>query len=335
MDTTIVILFREQTIGAPRTNVPVLVPNVDSSYALQSTNERISQANPIPIKAHYKRFQMANQEIPSNVEFEESAVSAFLLDRDFIMAAQNDSYAESGEPQQHSSGASIVSGEGNCATVADAARFGTSALASATNDDPQLWQHGMYGGYFHHREPETMDTTARVSEHASSAAAGGGDPFDDAFVDEPQQPVAIHPSQGKHLRMQSLLSERVHGLDPSSETEDDAYEPEHHNNPAVPYNDADVLLGRGGLTNRHPGNQEYLIKKTEMQHRYLKASKQEKTRISQELVDWVYNQGGRFMKVVDDEWVEIDNAAARKKASQALREINTSETRARKRARYK
>lgn len=43
----------------------------------------------------------------------------------------------------------------------------------------------------------------------------------------------------------------------------------------------DVLLGRGGLANRHLGNQDYLREK----ERYLAASKDEKTGISQELVD--------------------------------------------------
>lgn len=102
-------------------------------------------------------------------------------------------------------------------------------------------------------------------------------------------------------------------------------------------NDKDVLMGRGGRTNNHPGNKRYLVEKDRIQPRYLKADKNEKTGISQELVDVVHGWGGRFLKLETDgvTWVEIDEKTARKKASQSLREINTPEVRAAKRAKYK
>jgi hypothetical protein len=102
------------------------------------------------------------------------------------------------------------------------------------------------------------------------------------------------------------------------------------------YTDVDVLLGRGGLANRHPGNQAYLRQKEQMQNRYLIASKDDKTGISQELVDWIYAHGGRFLKFDkhENQWYVVDDHTARKKASQTLREINTAENRARKRAKY-
>jgi hypothetical protein len=83
----------------------------------------------------------------------------------------------------------------------------------------------------------------------------------------------------------------------------------------------DVKLGRGGHVNGHIGNQMYLEKKMEIQDRYLAASKEEKTDISQELVDAVHAWGGRFLKE-DKEvgWFEVTNIIARKKASQTLRE---------------
>lgn len=73
-----------------------------------------------------------------------------------------------------------------------------------------------------------------------------------------------------------------------------------------------------------------------MQSRYLAADKNAKTPISQELVDIVKKWGGRFLKLDADsnQWYEIDNLTARKKASQTLREINTPEERALKRAKY-
>jgi len=100
--------------------------------------------------------------------------------------------------------------------------------------------------------------------------------------------------------------------------------------------DADVLLGRGGRTNHHPGNKRYLEAKDLIQDRYLAASKNEKTDISQELVDVVHAWGGRFLQLdeIANKWFEVTNIKARKKASQTLREMNTPEQRAAKRAKY-
>jgi len=100
--------------------------------------------------------------------------------------------------------------------------------------------------------------------------------------------------------------------------------------------DLDVLLGRGGETNHHPGNKCYLKEKDLMQERYLAASKTEKTGISQELVDRVHKWGGKFLDKdpVSGRRYVISNLRARKKASQTLREINTPEVRAARRRRY-
>jgi hypothetical protein len=98
--------------------------------------------------------------------------------------------------------------------------------------------------------------------------------------------------------------------------------------------DLDVLMGRGGRTNHHKGNMRYLAEKERLQPKYLAAAKEEKTEISQELVDIVHAWGGRFVKTEDDRWYQVENVVARKKASQTLREINTPEERAAKRARY-
>lgn len=95
-------------------------------------------------------------------------------------------------------------------------------------------------------------------------------------------------------------------------------------------------MGRGGRSNHHPGNARYLEAKLTIQPRYRKATKEEKTGISQELVDVVKNWGGRFVKLdeANQRWYEVDNVTARKKASQTLREENTPESRAQKRAKY-
>jgi len=100
--------------------------------------------------------------------------------------------------------------------------------------------------------------------------------------------------------------------------------------------DVDVLMGRGGRTNHHKGNENYLKIKERIQPRYLAAAKEDKTAISQELVDAILLEGGRFLKLdpLTERWYVVDNQVARKKASQTLREINTPEVRAAKRAKY-
>jgi hypothetical protein len=87
------------------------------------------------------------------------------------------------------------------------------------------------------------------------------------------------------------------------------------------YTDQDVLLGRGGLVNHHPGNKAYLQHKTRLQPRYRAASRTTKTSISLELVAWVHARGGRFLdRDVRQVWYEVDTKRARAKASQTLRE---------------
>ena len=95
-------------------------------------------------------------------------------------------------------------------------------------------------------------------------------------------------------------------------------------------------MGRGGRTNHHKGNEYYLNLKTSMQPRYLAAAKEDKTAISQELVDAIHQRGGRFLKLEDhsNRWYVVSSRVARKKASQTLRELNTPEARAAKRAKY-
>lgn len=101
----------------------------------------------------------------------------------------------------------------------------------------------------------------------------------------------------------------------------------------------DVLCGRGGNINSHPGNIAFRSYVSEHKNTYnLTTNKHEKSAISQSVVDRIHNlsPSGRFlMKVqVKDKdhksngggggvvsfWVEVDNAKAVAKTSQALRE---------------
>ena len=86
-----------------------------------------------------------------------------------------------------------------------------------------------------------------------------------------------------------------------------------------------VLFGRGGGTNNHRGNILYLLHKLKLQVPYtLVATQKGKKALSQQLVNYVHARGGRFVaREDDDRWFEVDDATARRKASQTLREDKT------------
>lgn len=103
------------------------------------------------------------------------------------------------------------------------------------------------------------------------------------------------------------------------------------------YTNKDVLAERGHRSNNHPGNEMYRAEKERLQPRYLAtSSKTEKTMIAMELVDTVHQWGGRFLRMDKKKglYYELDEKAARRKASQALRENLTPEDREQKRRKY-
>jgi hypothetical protein len=87
----------------------------------------------------------------------------------------------------------------------------------------------------------------------------------------------------------------------------------------------DVLCGRGGLTNHHPGNVFFRRLVRMKQEAYLMASKREKAGVAKEIVDIIrkLSPPGRFLKKDPQNpgaWIDIGDRKAREKTSQALRE---------------
>jgi hypothetical protein len=94
----------------------------------------------------------------------------------------------------------------------------------------------------------------------------------------------------------------------------------------------DILCGRGGSINNHPGNKIYRTWVHERKNSYnLAVNKSEKARISREIINLVQSLDppGRFLTKDPDStsmvgsttmWVEIDDVKAMAKTSQALRE---------------
>jgi len=95
-----------------------------------------------------------------------------------------------------------------------------------------------------------------------------------------------------------------------------------------PHNN-DVLFGRGGGTNHHPGNKRYRELVEERKTRYVNATRSEKPQIAQEIVTlWRKEQKppGRFLKLNEKtkKWDDVGYKKAREKTSQALREKATN-----------
>ena len=89
-------------------------------------------------------------------------------------------------------------------------------------------------------------------------------------------------------------------------------------------NDNDVLSGRGGLTNHHPGNKRYRKWVELHKDKYRQGSMNDKTKIAKQIIQLVRNQSppGRFLKRDDKNkpWFELTEEKAERKTKQALRE---------------
>lgn len=82
----------------------------------------------------------------------------------------------------------------------------------------------------------------------------------------------------------------------------------------------DVLSGRGGRTNTHPGNQYYRELIVSRCTAYEEATKIMKPEISEQIVRTIYLRGGRFLRRGSDGWYcDIGWTTAKEKTSQALR----------------
>ena len=90
--------------------------------------------------------------------------------------------------------------------------------------------------------------------------------------------------------------------------------------PDCDINDKDVLSGRGGGTNNHPGNKEFRSLVDQYRSEYVLSKKWAKREIARNIVDSIRSDGGRFLKKEGSMWYDIGDQKAREKTSQALRE---------------
>jgi len=97
------------------------------------------------------------------------------------------------------------------------------------------------------------------------------------------------------------------------------------------------LFGQCGESNNNPGNEHYRNIVDRVRPVYTDATMTEKMALAQAVIDEIAANGGRFLKKDRSvqKWYLASEVAARKKASQALREKHvTPEQRAEKRRKY-
>lgn len=92
-------------------------------------------------------------------------------------------------------------------------------------------------------------------------------------------------------------------------------------------NENDVLCGRGGGTNVHIGNRRFRAVVKEFKNEYIYAKKRDKPEVAEKVVNIIRAKSppGRFLRKVRApdgkwKWVDVGDAKAKEKTSQALRE---------------
>lgn len=83
----------------------------------------------------------------------------------------------------------------------------------------------------------------------------------------------------------------------------------------------DVLLGKGTTIAEHTGNLRAFHIVEMNRDRYEKASKFEKTHVSERIVHLIHESYGRFLKKEDGGWVECTKTEAREKISHCFRRL--------------
>lgn len=95
----------------------------------------------------------------------------------------------------------------------------------------------------------------------------------------------------------------------------------------------DVLCGRGGAVNSHPGNVAFrrLVHKHRTTYFASSTRKLDKARIAKEIIAQVHALPGRFLKQdgKTGKWLEINEQKAKKKCGQAFRDITPHDERSR------
>lgn len=193
-------------------------------------------------------------------------------------------------------------GQGGAPDLTAAHQAAATAHLKAQNHQQQLQQQQQYTHQDSQRQANKKITS--ILSRAQSAPRSSSDDQVPEFDRDERDPPLQVPAAGAPLPSMSNLQ--------LTEIPTSLIHPN------------DVLCGRGGGTNNHPGNERFRDLVTAQKVLYLHSSKRDKPSVSRGIVRAVRNQNppGRFLH--KDEkigmWYDIGDQKAREKTSQALRE---------------
>ena len=200
----------------------------------------------------------------------------------------------------------------------------TTSSSRHTYYNPGYYAYGQYsphyypaaGGYNHHHHhpagyrptaTQDKDGAGRNTVDAAPITPRDDDQLPTGVTMSPSPPASVSPQRRDDTGSNSA---RLSTPPPVS-------------NEAIPdsnINDKDVLSGRGGGTNNHPGNKEFRSLVDQYRSEYVLSKKWAKREIARNIVESIRSKGGRFLKKEGSVWHDIGDQKAREKTSQALRE---------------
>lgn len=159
--------------------------------------------------------------------------------------------------------------------------------------------------------------------------------------EDSKQPV-LHASSRRQAQGTASTAEQITGSRlgsvPTNHSDPETLAPAGVKNLSVPRGDEasggltkpredDVLCGRGGLVNKHPGNIVYRKVVDYNKNYYQSVHKKHRILVSQSIVQSILNFGGRFLTLGSKgkSWIEIGYKRAVQKTSQALRERSSNQ----------
>ena len=112
-------------------------------------------------------------------------------------------------------------------------------------------------------------------------------------------------------------------LSSSSPTTTKSSQPQSQNgdNGRIIPNDLDVLLGRGRRPQSHPGNMRFHKVMEEFEEEYEMEDKFGKTVIAEVIVNRIKNEGGRFLRQDEVDWVVVSDSLARTRVGHGFRNL--------------
>mmetsp|Transcript_58172 Transcript_58172/g.142233 ORF Transcript_58172/g.142233 Transcript_58172/m.142233 type:complete len:322 (-) Transcript_58172:1941-2906(-) len=176
---------------------------------------------------------------------------------------------------------------------------------------------------------DTLQFPLRDDHDNVAVAAAAAPPFafhGSSFKTSDDNRVAISSSQNHHQDQKASTASNDGSVSSSYELQSQQQEQEQS---LEGVSSKDVLCGRDRVSHAHIGNKKFRKLIEELRQSYQNApSRDIKTQITCQVISTIHNEGGRFLKLVNEKqfgsgeqprWEEVSDQYAREKVSHALR----------------